>query len=471
MDKKWQVFFLVALSIFMSTLDSSIVNVALPYIMTDMSRTMASIQWVVTVYLLFVSSFLMTFGRLSDIVGRPRIYRLGFGVFTIGSLLCATSPNLGWLVFSRAVQGIGASMLMACSPALIVDVFEPQNRGKALGLVGTSVAAGLTLGPVVGGFLLEYFSWPVIFYINIPVGVYALVCASRIFKNQKTDGSREPMDFLGSLCMVCMVAGLVILLVRLQDWGLFSFQTISCLLISLGAAAGVAINAGKADHPILDPGLFRIRMFVMPLAASLIMFSALFFLVFLMPFYLSLACGFPPSRTGAMMIIPFILLLVVSPLAGTLSDRLGSSMLCSTGMGCLALSLAFSATLTASAGIFEIFWRLALAGLGIGLFISPNSMAAMGAVPMARRGVASGAVATARNLGMVIGVALASGIFSHTFNRLTQGIGLDHYSSELSSFFMTGFKYAMFTGTAIAVVGIGVTIARGKQTIKEIQNG
>ncbi len=475
MDKKWQVFLLVAVSVFMSTLDSSIVNVALPYIMADLSEGMGGIQWVVTVYLLFVSAFLLTFGRLSDIVGRPRIYRMGFGVFTLGSFLCGVSGSLEWLVLSRAVQGLGASMLMACSPALITDVFEPENRGRALGLLGACVAGGLTLGPVAGGVLLEYFSWPMIFFINIPAGLSALVCSWFVF-DRKESVSRGSMDLAGSLCLIFMVSGMVIGLVRSPEWGFFSFRTMGCWIAGLGGGAGFIYHAQRISHPLIEPGLFKIRMFIFPLASAMILFAALFTLIFMMPFYLSLVCGFSPALTGLAMIVPFLVLLVISPVSGALSDRLGSGKLCLAGMGILALALASTIGLSPTTGPYGISWRMAMAGLGTALFISPNSTAVMGAVPVLHRGIASGALATARNLGMVIGVALASGIFTHTFTGLTQGLGLDRYTPDMAGFFMVGFKFTMAAGAGTALVGVGVTLARGREpgfinTHKENKNG
>ncbi|WDP93222.1 MAG: MFS transporter [Desulfobacter sp.] len=455
----------------MSTLDSSIVNLALPYIMADLSGDMGSVQWVVTVYLMVVSSLLLTFGRLSDILGRPRVYRLGFGMFTLGSFCCGLSGTLGWLVLSRALQAVGASMLMACSPAIVVDVFEPENRGKALGLVGACVASGLTLGPVTGGLLLEYFSWPIIFYINIPVGLAALVYSRKVWNGGISDagtspgrGGCEKLDLSGSFFMVGMVAALVMGLIRSPEWGFFSLKAMGCWGAGAGAGAGLFNSLGRAAQPLIDPGLFRIRLFIFPLAAAVILFMALFTLIFMMPFYLTLVCRFSPALTGLAMIVPFLVLLVVSPLAGSLADRLGSRRLCLCGMGCLALALVLSAGLSPLTDFSAVAMRLALAGLGTALFISPNSMVLMGAVPADRRGIASGAMATARNMGMVAGVALASGIFSHTFTGLTQGMGLDRYTPEMAPLFMAGFRHVMAAGAGAAVLGMGVTLARGDES-------
>lgn len=465
MDKKWQVFFLVAVSIFMSTLDSSIVNVALPYMMQALSEDMESIQWVVTAYLVTVSSLLLTFGRLSDIRGRSFVYRSGFVFFTLGSFLCGISGNVAFLVMARVIQGMGASMLMACSPALVVDVFEPAHRGRVLGLVGACVAAGLTAGPLAGGILLEYFSWRSIFFINIPVGVAALMYAGTVLRD-KVCGCGESMDMAGSLLVIILISSLIIGLTNAGEWGLGSVRTILCWTIGVLSGVGFAVNARKVRYPLFDLGLFKIRRFILPLAASLVLFAALFSLIFMMPFYLSLACGLSPARTGLVMIVPFLFLLLVSPVAGALSDRFGSRILCGTGMFCLALALVLLGQLSPAQEMPGILWRLALAGVGTSLFISPNSRVVMGAVPADRRGIASGAVATARNLGMVLGVALSSAVFTHSFTVLTQGRGLDRYAPEMAPFFMAGFRDAMAAGAVIAGLGIVVTLARGSETIQ-----
>ena len=168
---KWLVLSLVAVGIFMSTLDGSIVNVALPTIMTELGVPLTTVKWVVIIYLLTVSSLLLFFGRLSDLQGRRRVYSRGLAVFSLGSLFCGLSPDVTWLIASRALQGVGAAMIMACTPALVVDVFPLKERGRALGMVGMVVAGGLTMGPALGGILLQFFHWRVIFYINVPVSL------------------------------------------------------------------------------------------------------------------------------------------------------------------------------------------------------------------------------------------------------------------------------------------------------------
>jgi EmrB/QacA subfamily drug resistance transporter len=464
--KKWKIFMLVAVSTFMSTLDSSIVNIALPYMMQDFKTDIDTIQWVVLVYLVVVSCFLLTFGRLSDIKGRKPVYVTGFTLFAAGSFLCAEAGSAEFLIIARAFQGCGASMLMACSPALVVDVFPDGERGKALGMLGAVVAAGLTVGPVAGGMILEYFSWRFIFYINIPIGIAAAIAALVFLKTVGTPrGNYEPMDGTGSVLLVVMLSALIIFVTGLTRWGVVSFKSLASAGIFIVASFGFIVTEKNSDFPLFDMKLLKIRLFVLPVAASCILFAALFDIVFMMPFYLTYPCGFSASMTGGIMITPFLFLLVVSPVSGMMYDRFGSRILCVFGMVLLTLSLVCLATLEPSMGVTGILWRMALAGIGTAFFVSPNNTAVMSCVPVSRRGIASGAVATARNLGMVMGVAFAGLVFSTSFSGLTHGATLETYHPWMQEFFMLSFGRTMKMGAVLAFAGIIVSFARGKEIL------
>ncbi|MBU8909698.1 MAG: MFS transporter [Desulfobacterales bacterium] len=463
-EKKWKIFFLVATSIFMSTLDSSIVNVALPYMMQDLRTDMQTIQWVVLIYLMTISSLLLTFGRLSDIKGRRPVYVLGFVIFVAGSLLCGIAQTPQFLIVSRAVQGCGASMLMACSPALIIDVFPVKERGKALGMIGAVVAAGLTTGPVVGGLILEYLSWRFIFYINIPIGIAAAIGGMFILKSVHTArGSCEPMDKTGSILLIIMISSLIIFLTQLSNWGIASILSLSFAGLCILAGILFVIKEARSDFPLFDMKLLKIKLFIFPVISSAILFAALFVIVFMLPFYLTYPCDFSASKTGLIMIVLFLFLLVVSPVSGILYDTFGSRRLCMIGMSILTLSLVSLMYIHPSMGVLSILWRIALAGIGTALYVSPNNTAIMSCVPLSRRGIASGAVATARNLGMVIGVALAGLIFTSSFSMLTNGSTLENYLAAMEPFFMISFKRTMAMGVILSVFGIVVTFARGKE--------
>ncbi|MDA3917949.1 MAG: MFS transporter [Deltaproteobacteria bacterium] len=464
LKKKWMVFSLVATSIFMSTLDSSIVNIALPYIMQDLKTDLQTIQWVVLIYLIVVSCLLLSFGRLSDIKGRKSVYVIGFAIFTAGSLFCSVAPGHQTLIIARALQGCGASMLMACSPALIVDVFPAKERGKALGMIGAVVAAGLTTGPAVGGVLLEYLSWRYIFYINIPIGLAAAFGALSVLKGDyAVKGSDEPMDKAGSFLLIISLSSLIVFVTQLSRWGLISISSLFFAGVCVLAGIGFVLNEKKTEFPLFDMNLLKIKLFLFPVISSAVLFAALFVIIFMMPFYLTYPCGFSASKTGGIMIVPFLFLLFFSPVAGILYNKFRSRALCMTGMSTLMISLISLMTVHPSMGVVSILWRIALAGLGTALYISPNNTAIMSCVPLQRRGTASGAVATARNLGMVIGVALAGLIFSTSFSTLTKGASLENYFAVMEPFFMISFKRTMAMGAVLSVLGLFITWARGKE--------
>ncbi len=461
---RWVVFLLVGIGVFMCTLDGSIVNIALPPIMKDLGCSLSAVEWVPAVYLLTVSSLLLTFGRLSDIRGRRRVYSIGFLIFAAGSLFCGAAGSVGWLIGARCFQGIGAAMLMACSPALITDAFPPEQRGRALGLIGAVVATGLTLGPALGGMIIHWFSWRLIFYVNIPIGIGAALTANLVLRGGRADShGEEPFDLRGAVLLTLCLGAFLTVLIQGYAWGYASVPVLPLMLLFILSGAGLVWIERGASHPVVDLSLFSIRLFSLPIVSAVLMFGALFVMIFLMPFYLMMPRGLLPREAGFMMMMPFAFLFVVSPLSGHLSDRIGSRMLCTAGLGFLGCALFLLALIPDSAPLFSIAWRLSLAGLGVALFISPNSSVAMGAVAPNRRGQASGMVAAARNFGMVFGIALAGAVFNSRFLELSQGRHLSAYAPELSGVFMASFKTAMCCGGAVALAGMVAAYSRGPE--------
>lgn len=446
----------------MTTLDGSIVNIALPYIMKSFATKLAVIQWVVMIYLLVASSLLLPFGRISDIKGKKIVYCSGFFIFSAGSLFCALSSNPLLLITGRGIQGCGAAMLMACSPALIVDNFPASERGKALGMIGTIVAAGLSAGPFTGGLILQFFSWRMIFYLNIPLGIGASLAGLYILKGSSGGiPSNEPLDIMGSVFVILWLTCSLFVITHFGKWGLSSSKTIGMAIVSILAGAGFMITEAKSEFPLFSPDLVKIRLFILPVISAAVLYASLFTIVFMTPFYLTYPCGFSASKTGMIMTAPFVLLFFVCPVSGSLYDKIGSRELCLTGMLILAASLFSFTFIEPAMPVYSILWRLAMVGIGTGLFISPNSTAAMSAISVNRRGIASAAVATARNLGMVTGVALAGLIFSSVFNELSHGLSLKNYSDLLEPFFMAGFHRAMMAGAVIALAGSVLSYMRG----------
>ena len=461
---KWVVFVLVATGVFMSTLDSSIVNVALPAMMQSLSTNLATIKWVMMIYLLTISAMLLSFGRLSDIKGRRWVFCRGFFFFALGSFFCAVSGNALWLIVSRSFQGIGAAMVMACSTALVVETFPKNERGKALGMIGTAVASGLMIGPALGGMILGFFSWRAIFYINIPIGIVATILASKILKGGVSDQKKsEPFDWIGGVLIAVSFCSFILGLSRIDDWGLFSLKICALVLMVVLSVFFLIYYESRNSFPLFDPNLIKIRLFILPVISSMILFISLFTMIFLMPFYLVYAKVYSMDWVGYVMATPFIFLFFISPISGAVSDHIGSRILCTLGMMMMASALFFLSKLGVSDSGFAIIWRLALAGFGAAVFTSPNNAMVMSAVPVFRRGIAAGTVATARNLGMVIGVAVAGIIFNTSFRALTHGGDLKAYQPEMAGFFMSSFQHAMTAGILFALLGVVVSWARGAE--------
>jgi EmrB/QacA subfamily drug resistance transporter len=464
--QNWLIFIMVAIGIFMATLDGSIVNIALPSIMADFGVPLATIQWVTMIYLLTVTSLLLSFGRLSDIRGRRIIYSLGLCLFSIGSFFCGIAPSAYWLIGARFFQGLGAAMTMACTPALLVDTFPEKERGRAIGLMGSVVASGLTAGPVLGGLLTHYFSWRAIFYINIPIGMLTAAGVFFLLKGSKADVTRpETFDWQGAAILAILLGSLLMAITHAYDWGYYSLSTLSLITISILAAICLLYVETRVKHPILSRSLFALRLFSLPIVAAVILFICLFSLVFLMPFYLIHPGGYPVNVVGWIMACIFVSLFVVSPFSGALYDRIGSRLLCTLAMAIIACSLFSLSTISANASFFSIIWRISLAGIGTAIFLPPNSAAVFSAVSSESRGVASATVAAARNLGMVLGVAITGAIFNSVFYKLSNGLSLMEYHPAMEEIFMESFHFVMMAGGFIAILGMAIAFLRGPEQV------
>jgi len=459
---KWFTFSVVAVGVFMSTLDGSIVNIALPAIMADLQAPLATIEWVMLIYLLTISSLLLSFGRLSDIRGRRWVYTRGLLVFSVGSLFCGLAREAGWLIAARAFQGLGAAMIMSCTQAIVVETFPASERGRAMGMIGAVVASGLTVGPALGGVILHVFNWQTIFYINIPIGVLTATAAAMLLRGSPSDQPRpERFDAAGALLLALSTGTFLYVVTHGYKDGYASPTILILAGVAVLSAAGLIWEEFHVDHPIISPSLLKIRLFVLPVAAAMILFAGLFTIVFMMPFYLMHPRGFSENQAGYLMMTLFAFLFVFAPISGILSDKIGSRMLCTLGMAIVALSLYLLSNITPTLARIDIAWRLALAGAGTALFTAPNNAAAMGAAPARFMGIAAGTVATVRNLGMVLGIALAGTIFNVVFFHQSGGVLFKEYRPEYEPVFMAAFRYAMRAGAVVSGIGIVVSFMRG----------
>lgn len=393
----------------MATLDGSIVNISLPRIQEAFGIDLATVEWVVISYLLVVGAVLLPFGRLGEVLTFRRVYLTGFAVFTLASALCGAAPSALALVAFRAVQGVGAGMLQAMGPAIVARTFGPGERGRALGLNAISVSLGLTLGPALGGLLTESASWRAIFVVNVPVGVFAILWAARVLPRE-TPGERQTFDLPGAVLGSTAVFALLLALIEGQSWGWASPAIVGLLGASVVLGAAFLAVESRVAQPIIDLALFRIRSFAAGNASVVIAFAALFTATFLMPFLLEDAAGYSPIEAGLLLTPIPLAAAVVAPLSGVLSDRIGPRLPASAGIALLSLGLFSLTRLPVDFAIADLAWRLALVGVGQGMFVSPNSSAVLGSIPRPRMGTASGTLAQMRIDGQALGIALSGAI-------------------------------------------------------------
>lgn len=454
---KWIVFSIVATGTFMATLDSSIVNVALPSLGREFVAGVDELKWVVTAYLLAISGTLPSFGRLGDIVGRSRIYAMGFVTFVLGSALCGLAPSLGFLVGARVVQALGASMLMSNGMAIVVSTFPPTERGRVLGLTGSAVSAGSLTGPTIGGILVGTVGWRWIFFVNLPIGLAAYFIGKKLLPAfERRD---EKFDFVGGALFAGGVTALLLGLSFANDLGFGSPVILALIASAVGLLGAFMMVERKVPHPVINLELFKNRLFSFGNLAGFISFVAIFFAMFLMPFYLTKVLGLEPGRVGLLM-TPFpAAMILVAPISGWLSDRIGPSILTTGGMGVIALGLFILSRLTPESSLIEAALSMALVGTGTGLFQSPNNSSVMGSVPPRASGVAGGMLATVRNIGMMTGVALAASILSAQLPPLPM--------AEITpEAFLRAFSQTLQVSALIATLGIAVATVRGREARK-----
>lgn len=410
--RKWWVLLSVGIGTFMSALDGSVVNANLPVITTYFDSTVAVIEWVVVVYLLVVSSLLLSFGRLGDLRGHKRVYITGYVIFIISSALCGLSPSPETLIVFRGVQAIGAAMLFANSPAILTGNFPPTQRGQALGMQATLTYLGLTVGPSLGGWLAHLFGWRAIFYINVPVGIVGLLACLRFIPDDRDRAINETFDWKGALVFTAGLAALLFALNQGHAWGWTSLRIMLLVLSSLSLLASFVWIEQRTSAPMLDLDLFRRSDFSSSVAAALLNYVCLYSIAFLLPFYLIQGRQLSSAQAGLILTAQPAVMMVVAPISGTLSDRIPARPLATAGMLVLAAGLWLLTLLKPNSPIQQVALSLAVCGSGIGLFVSPNNNTLLGAAPRARQGIASGILAMARNMGMVLGVGLAGAIFT-----------------------------------------------------------
>jgi len=468
---KWIILGLVSIGIFMGTLDASIVNISLPKISLYFQAALSGmVEWVIIAYLIAVASTLLTLGRLSDIMGRKAIWLTGLAVFTAGSALCGAAPSLLFLVVSRGFQGLGGAMTMSVSTAMITRAFPVGERGRALGLIGTVVAVGISAGPTLGGIITQALSWRWIFYINVPIGIVGILAGMRLLSEQtKISGVKKRFDPIGATLLSTGMTFLMLAMTFGQEAGWLSATIIGTFVTAAVLLAAFLLFERRIANPIVDLSIFQNRLFSAALVSSFLSFLSLMAVMFLMPFYLEELLYLQPGHAGLVLTAVPLTISLVAPLSGWLSDRFGSQVLSSLGLAVAATGLFFLSRLTHEASMSGIIWPLIVAGLGQALFQSPNNNAIMSSVPTNRIGIASGFLATVRVLGQGFSVALAGAIFTSLGGAKAGALlaqGTAHPAAPLQNVFVHAFHVAMLTSMVIASAGVFTSLARGQSRLR-----
>ena len=401
--KRW-VTLNISIGVFMSTLDASIVNISLPTIIKSLSTHLTAVAWVVMAYLIIITGCLLLMGRLSDLFGQRKVYLFGLLTFTLGSALCGFSPSIYFLIGSRILQGLGASALMAIGPAIITTAFPEEDRGQALGIVGSVVSAGFLTGPILGGVLVEHLGWRSIFFINLPIGAIGIYLSSKVLESAKPAGKAR-VDLRGALLLFLFVTSLILFLNRMGQ-GATSFLWVWLFLIMICFSLFILVEL-RSPSPLVDLSFLRRRLFVSSLGAGFFSFWMNGAHNFVIPFFLQNILEYSPSKVGILIFPVSLTVMVMAPLGGRISDRVGVRIPATTGLVLTSLAVFSFAFLQTGANDFEILWRQVLLGIGIGLFNPANNSAIIGSLPRENVGLASSLLALARNLGLVIGVAFA----------------------------------------------------------------
>lgn len=424
-QRKWQVMAAVAMSLILATIDGSIVNVALPTLSRDFQATFATVQWVVLAYLLTLTVLMLGIGRLADMFGKKPLFTAGFVIFTIGSVLCGLSPTIYWLIGFRVLQALGAAMLLALGTAIVTEAFPPSERGKALGIAGSIISIGIVVGPTLGGLLIDALSWHWIFFVNLPVGLAGTLMSVRFVPALRPAGGQR-FDYLGAFTLLVSLLCLLLALTWGQGVG-FGDTRILLLLAGFALFTTVFLLIElRHPQPMMDLRLFQNTLFSVNLLTGLATFITIAGAITLMPFYLENVLGYDPRQTGLLLAAIPIVLGVVSPLSGALSDRFGTRPITVMGLLIILVGYYTLSTLDENTSAVGYLLRFLPIGLGMGTFQSPNNSAIMGAAPRQRLGVVSGLLSVTRTLGQTAGIAILGAVWAgrtlhHAGRPLTGG--------------------------------------------------
>ena len=471
---KWWAVVSIATGTLVTVADIGEVNVAMPTIADEFSSNLSTVQWLATGYLVATSALLMPMGRLSDMIGRKRVYLWGLLIFTLGSGLAGIAPNLPALIMFRILQGMGIGLVHGNQMAIMASIFPAEERGKALGLHMTLVGTALIIGPAIGGVFVDTFGWRSVFFLNVPLGILCTL-APFLILNEKEIMQSGPrarfgeFDWLGSFLSSGVLVLLVLGLTNPFDWAVE--YSMAILASCAGLLATFILWETKTSTPVLDMALFKTSIFSLGVSARSISFVAAASILFLMPFYFQGVKGYSPSQTGLIMTSIAFGMVIVAPIAGRLSDRYGSRPFTVAGALISVSGLLILSRITADTPLSMIMLGILLQSSGMGMFTAPNASSILSGVSRRSYGVVSGFVQLIRTGSTVTGIAIATLVIIATMSALGLEATLEGFaagvSPEIGNAFTAGLRRVYLIMAGLQVLVAILSLIRGRVATRQ----
>lgn len=476
-DNPWLILFSVALGLFMVVIDISILNIALPTIAGKLNASLSEVEWTLIIYTLALTGLVPFFGRISDVIGRKKLFIIGVALFSASSLLASFSLNILWLIGTRLFQAFGGALITSNVLAIITDTFPAGKRGTAMGIQSILISGGASLGPILGGFLVTNFGWRAIFLVNVPIGIIAAILASIILPPLKSNRTLEPVDWTGGGLLIAGLTPFLLGVTKGPEWN-WSITSIALMAGGIFLLVVFILRELRTQHPLVDMSLFKIREFAAGQTAGTFVTITMSCMTLLFPFYWQVLRGYSAETAGLLMLPMPLTLMVVSPLSGRLSDKSGARGIATVGLGVVIIGLYLISGITATMPIWNVLWRLVVFGMGLGMFMPSNNNSVMSAAPAKRRGIASGLLGMFRYSGQSFGIAFAGSVFV-SFAISSSGFALKGLPSldtiaaitghpamqqAFGNAFINGMRAAALLSIPFAFIGMILSLMRGKDT-------
>lgn len=449
----------------MSNLDASIVNIAMPIMAKQLAIPMNQIEWVVSIYLIVVSALLLFFGKLGDMYGKIKVFRLGTVIFIIGSFLSGIQWTFNFLLMGRIIQGLGSAMTLSNTYGITTATFGIKERGRAMGLIGTFVAFGAVAGPGIGGLVLSQLSWGYIFWINVPLGIFAVILGQFVLPKSAAQSTDKKIDWPGFISFALLIVSFFLAIFLGQEVGYFTPIPVIGYVIALISIIWFIRAERRSKTPLMPLSIFKIKPFSYGVGAAILIFLSNFFTVVLMPFYLEDARHLSAGQAGLLLIIFPVVMMIVGPISGVLADRFDPAKIVTLGLSLVAVSQLGYWFLDLNSPLWVYITVTVVMAVGTGLFQSPNSDIVMSVVGKDQLGSAGSINALARNIGMVSGTALSTTVLFTVMSMLAH-TKVTTYLPTQPGLFISGMHVAFTASFILIVMAIWLSLKQGQMNLK-----